>query len=90
MIIFSIISTIVSVIYAIWENRRVKKNKALIYELQQLALHNYHNSTIIAIILEQNGIRIKDIEDFQKRIPPEVLKTMGEYNLEINCIKKPL
>lgn len=89
-VVFPILSTIASIAYAVWENRKVKKNKALIYELQQLALHNYHNSTMIAIILQQNGIKIKDIEDFQNRIPPEVLLTMEKYKLEINIIEKPL
>lgn len=87
--IFSLISTVGSLIYAIWEYKKVQRNKALIYELQQLAINNYYTINLAYIILKQNNIQLKDIDQLNKEIPPEVFREMAEYKINISCIKKP-
>lgn len=87
--ILSVLSTFASVAYAIWEYRKVKRNKALIYELQQLSINNFYMISLVYIILKQNDIEVKDFDQLSKDIPPEVFREMAEYKIEINCIKKP-
>lgn len=87
--IFSLISTLGSLIYAIWEYKKVQRNKALIYELQQLSINNYYTVNLVYIILKQNNIDVKDFDQITKDIPPEVFREMAEYKINISCIKKP-